>query len=177
MKHTLQTVVLFEATLAFVVHCADEAGEDEDGPHRPVLTQVARSVFWMVTLTRWFTYRNLAKLGRFATIVWLLVTSGWLITLINDRAPSTAVFLVGAEGVMAFVVLCVDAMSADLRFHPARRVLRSLFWPRALADYMADRDSVRIIQAGVTVWILLTTGWLLALEADRLARPLWSQGS
>ena len=131
----------------------------------------------MITLTRWFMYRSLAKLGRFAAIVWFLVTSGWLLTLIHDRASSTGVFLAGAEGVMAFVVVCVDAMSADLRLHPIRRVLRSVLWPKALAGYMADRDSVRIIQASVTVWILLTTGWLLALEADRVARPLWSPGS
>ena len=177
MKHTLRTLVLFEATLAFIVHCADEAGEDDDHPRRSSVTQVARSVFWMITLTRWFTYRSLKKLGRFATIVWLLVTGGWLLTLIHDRAASTAVFLAGAEAVMAFVVFCVDTMSADIRLHPARRLLRSLFWPKALAGYMRDGDSVRIIQASVTVWILLTTGWLLALEADRVAGPLWNSGS
>jgi hypothetical protein len=177
VNRTLQTLVLFEVTLAFIVHCADEAGEDEDRPRRAILTQVVRSVFWMITLTRWFTYRNLSKLSRFATIVWFLVTSGWLLTLIHDRAASAGVFLAGAEGVMAFVVLCVDTMSADLRLHPARRAVRSLVWPKALAGYMVDRDSVRIIQASVTVWILLTTGWLLALEADRIARPLWSPAS
>jgi hypothetical protein len=67
-------------------------------------------------------------------------------------------------------------MSADLRLHPYRRVFRSLLWPKSIAEYMTDRDSVRIIQSSVTVWILLTTGWLLALEADRIARPLWSPG-
>jgi hypothetical protein len=139
VKQTLQTLVLFEVTLAFIVHCADEAGEDEERPRRPLLIQVVRSLFWMITLTRWFTYRNLAKLGRFGTIVWLLVTSGWLLTLIHDRAASTAVFLAGAEGVMAFVVLCVDAMSADLRMHPARRAVRSLFWPKALVETDGNR--------------------------------------
>jgi len=173
VNESLPVALVFEATLAFVVHCADQAGEDEDRPPRPVLDQVVRSLVWPVTLTRWFTRRNLVKIARFAAIVWLLVTGGWLLALIHDRAGSTAVFLGGAEGAMAFVVYSVDAMSADLHLHPVRRLLRSLLWPRALAGYLSDRDSIRIVQASVTVWVLLTTGWLLALEADRVARPLW----
>lgn len=170
----MRTLVVFELTLAFIVFCADRAGEDEERPHRPILARVVRSVFWMVTLTRWLTYRNLTTLSRFAAIVWFLVTSGWLITMIHDRASSTAVFLAGSEGVMAFVVYCTDALSADFHAHWFRRLIRSLFWPKALTDYMGDRDSIKIIQASLTVWIMLTTGWLLALEADRVARPLWS---
>src|SRR5688500_17575750 len=89
----MRAVVVFELTLAFVVYCADRAGEDEERPHRRMPARVVRGVFWMITLTRWLTHRNLASLGRFATIVWLLVTSGWLITMIHDRASSTGVFL------------------------------------------------------------------------------------
>lgn len=169
----MPVLLVFEVTLAFIVHCADQAGEDEDRPRRPVVDQVVRSLFWPITLTRWFTRQNLVKIARFAAIVWLLVTSGWLLTLIHDRAASTAVFLGASEGAMAFVVYSVDAMSADLRLHRARRVVRSLLWPRPLAGYMRDRDSIKIIRASVTVWVLLTTGWLLALVADRVARPLW----
>ena len=167
-------VLIFETTLAFIVSCADHAGEGEEQPRRPLFNQFVRSIFWMITLTRWFTRRNMTKLGRFATIVWLGVTGGWLVTLIYDRAPSLPVFLVGAESAMAFVIYCVDAMSADLHLHRLRRLGRSLVWPKPLAGYMRDRDSIRIIQASVTVWVLLTTGWLLALEADRIARPLWA---
>ena len=170
----MRAIAVFELTLAFVVSCADRAGEDEELTHRPMLARVVRGVFWMVTLTRWLTFRNLTALSRFAAIVWLLVTSGWLVTMIYDRAPSTAVFLAGSEGAMAFVVYCTDALSADFRVHWFRRTIRSLFWPKALTGYMRDRDSIKIIQASLTVWILLTTGWLLALEADRVARPLWS---
>ena len=170
----MKSIVVFELTLAFIVYCADRAGEDEELPPRPVLARVVRSLFWMVTLTRWLTYRNMATLSRFAAIVWLLVTSGWLVTMIHDRASSTTIFLVATEAVMAFVVYCTDAMSADVHAHPLRRAVRSLLWPKPLTDFMRDRDSIRIIQASLTVWILLTTGWLLALEADRVARPLWS---
>jgi len=170
----MEALAVFELTLAFIVLCADCVGEDEDQPPRPLVFRVARSMFWMITVTRWFTHRNLAKLARFGAIVWLMVTGGWLLTLIRDRAASTVVFLAGAEVAMAFVVYCVDSMSADLHVHPVRRVVRSLLWPRPLAQYMSDKDSIRIIQASLSVWILLTTGWLLALEADRVARPLWN---
>ena len=173
----MEALLVFEVTLAFVVSCADQVGEPEEGPRRPVLYQVVRSVLWMITLTRWFTHRNLAKLGRFAAIVWLLVTSGWLVSLIHDRASSAAVFLAGAEATLAFVVYCVDAMSADLHLHRVRRVLRGVLWPKAMAGYMREGDSVKLIQASVTVWVLLTTGWLLALEADRIVRPLWRPGT
>jgi len=169
----MRAILAFELTLAFIVGCADQAGDDEDEARRPLPILVTRAVFWMITLTRWFTHRTVTKLGRFGAIVWFLVTSGWLLSLIHDRAPSRAVFLLGAEAVMAFVVYCVDAMSADLHIHPVRRALRSLFWPKPLTGYLRDRDSIKIIQASLTVWLLLTTGWLLALEADRLARPLW----
>jgi hypothetical protein len=169
----MRAILVFELTLAFIVGCADEADEDGEMSRRPVFVRAARCVFWMITLTQWFTHRNLTKLGRFAAIVWFLVTSGWLVTLIHDRASSTAIFLAGSEGAMAFVVYCVDAMSADLHTHRLRRAVRSLLWPNPLAGYMRDRDSVKIIQASLTVWVLLITAWLLALEADRVARPLW----
>ena len=50
--------VLAEVTLAFVVFCADSVGDEERGP----LERLARAVLWMVTLTTWFTHRNVAKL-------------------------------------------------------------------------------------------------------------------
>ena len=73
---------------------------------------------------------------------------------------------------MAFVVYCVDALSADLVNKPGRRILRSLFWVVPIALYLSDDDSVALIAASVTVWVLLTTGWLLGLLADRVAAPL-----
>ena len=159
---------LFEITLAFVVFCADSVGDD---PRRPPLERLARAVLWMVTLTRWFTHRNLLKLGRFGAVVWFLVTTGWLLTLEYDRM-ATPVFVVMAELTMGFVVYCVDALSADLRNRPRRRLLRSLLWAGPLARYLRDDDSVALVHASVTVWVLLTTGWLLGLLADRVAAPL-----
>jgi hypothetical protein len=154
------------ATLAFVVFCADSVGEED----RPPAERAARAALWMVTLTRWFTHRNVTKLGRFGAVVWFLVTTGWLLSLEYDRA--SAHFFLLAEATMAFVVYCVDALSADLRTRPVRRVLRSVFWVVPVARYLSDKDSVALIAASVTVWGLLTTGWLLGLMHDRVAIPL-----
>ena len=76
--------VLAELTLGFVVFCADSVGDDEHGP----VERLVRGVLWMVTLTRWFTHRNVPKLSRFGAVVWLMVTTGWLLTLEFDRAPA-----------------------------------------------------------------------------------------
>lgn len=162
-------VWLFELTLAFIVFCSDSLAEDHP---RPMGQRLIRSVFWMVTLTRWFTHRNIAKLGRFAGIVWFLVTTGWLLTLEYDRTRTMLLFLVLAEATMAFIVYCVDAMSADLHGRPLRRLVRSVFWMKALTEYMSSEDSIKIVHASLMVWILLTTGWLLSLEHERIAQPI-----
>ncbi len=163
----MTTWLLAEVTLAFIVFCADSVGDEELSP----VERLARAILWMVTLTRWFTHRNLAKLGRFSAVVWFLVTVGWLLTLQHDRMGALS-FVIVAEATMAFVVYCVDALSADLRNKPVRRILRSVFWVVPLARYLRDDDSVTLIAASVTVWVMLTTGWLLGLLADRVAAPL-----
>ena len=117
------TLVLVELTLAFIVFCADSVDDERRRPAE----RLVRAVLWMVTLTRWFTHRNVAKLGRFGAVVWFLVTTGWLLTLEFDRMSAPA-FLVIAQVTMGFVVYCVDALSADLQNKPGRRLLRSVFW-------------------------------------------------
>ncbi len=158
---------LVEVTLAFIVFCADSVGEETRRPGE----RVARGVLWMVTLTRWFTHRNVTKLGRFGAVVWFMVTTGWLLTLEYDRITAPY-FLILAEITMGFVVYCVDALSADLTNRPGRRLLRSAFWMVPVVRYLRDDDSVALIAASVTVWGLLTTGWLLGLLTDRVAAPL-----
>ncbi|MDQ3898268.1 MAG: hypothetical protein M3326_13660 [Actinomycetota bacterium] len=167
MNAALIAWVLTEMTLAFVVFCADSIGEDR----RPLPERLARAVLWMVTLTRWFTHRNVLKLGRFGAVVWFLVTTGWLLTLEYDRIAAP-VFVLFAEATMGFVVYCVDALSADLENKPGRRFLRSVFWFGPIAGFLIDDDSIALITASVTVWGLLTTGWLLGLLVDRVAAPL-----
>jgi hypothetical protein len=160
--------LLVEAVLAFIVGCADSVGEEMP---RPALQRVLRALLWPLTVWVWFTHRSVPKLARLGAIVWLLLTGGWLLALQFDRL-STAVFIGVAEATLAFVVYCVDTMSAEYQHRPLRRLLRSLFWPKALTDFFRETDSVKLIQASVTVWILLTSGWLIALMVDRLGRPL-----
>jgi hypothetical protein len=161
-------LILTELTLALVVFCADSIGDERR--RRPV-ERLTRAALWMVTLTTWFTHRSMAKLGRFGAVVWYLVTTGWLLTLEYDRI-ATPVFLIAAEATMGFVVYCVDALSSDLENKPGRRLLRSIFWVVPVTHYLSDDDSVALITASVTVWVLLITGWLLGLLADRVAAPL-----
>ena len=163
----MTALVLTEVTLAFIVFCADSVSDEE---RRPV-ERLARAVLWMVTLTTWFTHRDVVKLGRFGAVVWFLVTTGWLLTLEYDRT-APPVFLVLAQVTMGFVVYCVDALSADLENKPVRRLVRSVLWVLPIAHYLSNRDSVALVTASVTVWVLLTTGWLLGLLADRVAGPL-----
>jgi hypothetical protein len=162
-------LLLVEGTLAFVVGCADSVGEETP---RPVLQRLLRAVCWPATLWVWFTRRTFPKLARFGAIVWLLLTGGWLLSLEHDLLPRTAIFLVVAEATMAFVVYCVDAMSAEVQHRPLRRVARSVLWIKPLIGYLRDTESIKLIQASVTVWGLLTSGWLLSLMIDRIAEPL-----
>jgi hypothetical protein len=162
-------LLIVEAMLAFIVVCADSVGEERP---RPPLQRVARALLWPATVWVWFTHRSVPKLARLGAIVWLLLTGGWLIALLYDVLPNVGTFLLATEATLAFVVYCVDAMSAEFRHKHVRRALRSVFWPKPLVDFLRDSDSIKLVQASVTVWILLTSGWLLALLGDRLARPL-----
>jgi len=161
-------LLVVEAVAAFIVACADAVGDDQ----RTVRERLLRAVLWPFTLWVWFTRREMPKLARFGAIVWLLLTAGWLLSLESDRLNTMWVFLVVAEATLAFVVYCVDALSLDLQHAKVRRVARGIFWPVPLVQYLRDRESIRLIQASVTVWGLLTSGWLLSLGIDRVAQPL-----
>jgi len=161
-------LLLVEATAAFIVACADAVGEETYTPSQ----RIGRALLWPATLWFWFTRRNLPKLARFGAIVWLFLTAGWLLSLESDRIRTMWIFVAVAEATLAFVVYTVDAMSADLQHHRARRVLRGIFWPVAVVQYLRDRESIKLIQASVTVWAFLTSGWLLSLGIDRVAQPL-----
>ena len=173
MSPVLEGALLVESVMAALVSCADASG---GGAPVGWLRRLGRAVLWMVTVPRWIVDRDTARLARFAAVVWFLVITGWLLTLLYDRAPRP-VFPVGVEVLMAFVVFCVDAFSGNDVGHPLRRAVRAVFWPPTVVGYMRASDSVGIAQASLTVWILLTTGWLLALAADRILRPLGLLGA
>ena len=160
---------VLELTLAFVVSCADSVDRETD---RTPLQRLVRAFYWPVPVARWFTRRNTAALSRFGAVVWFLVTTGWLLSLEYDRLHPTPLFLAVAETTMAFVVYSVDAMSADLHNHWRRRAARSAFWIKPVIGFLRDPESVKLVHASVTVWVLLITGWLLGLVNDRIVIPL-----
>lgn len=161
-------LLVIEAAAAFIVACSDSVGDDQ----HTVRERVLRAVFWPVTLWVFFTHREMPKLARFGSIVWLLLTAGWLLSLESDRLHHAWLFALVAEATLAFVVYCVDALSLDLQHSRVRRVLRGIFWPVAVVQILRDPESIRLVQASVTVWGLLTSGWLLSLGLDRVAQPL-----
>lgn len=161
--------LVVDLTFSFIVFCADS--ETEERRWR-ALDRLVRSLFWMVTLTMWFTHRNFAKLGRFAGIVWFFVTTGWLLSFEYDRTQGSGLFPYIAQLTMAFVVYCVDGMSADLQHRPLRRLVRCLLWPKAITEYLAADEGIRIAHASLTVWVMLTAGWLFGLELDRIGALL-----
>src|SRR4051795_7150557 len=110
-------LLLIEVVAAFIVACSDAVGDD----HHTSRERVFRAVFWPATLWVWFTHRNLTKLARFGSIVWLLLTAGWLLSLEYDRLPGFLPFVIVGWGTLAFVVYCVDAMNAEVQHHPLRR--------------------------------------------------------
>jgi len=161
--------IVVDLTFSFIVFCAD-SGTEERQWRTP--DRLFRSVFWMVTLTMWFTHRNFAKLGRFAGIVWFFVTTGWLLSFEYDRTQASGLFPYLAEATLAFVVYCVDGLSADLQHRPVQRLVRCVLWPKAVIEYLSADEGVRIAYASLTVWVLLTAGWLLGLESDRIGALL-----
>ena len=130
-------LLLVEAVAAFIVACADAVGEDTHTARE----RVVRAVFWPPTLWVWFTHRDLPKLARFGAIVWLFLTAGWLLSLESDRLSTMWMFLLVAEATLAFVVYCVDALSADLQHHRVQRVLRGIFWPVPVVLFLRDRKA------------------------------------
>lgn len=75
MKYTLIYIALF-----YVVACADSVEGDQHSP----IHRFYRALFWPWTVTNWFTSQN-CRLHRLLNILWVLLVSGWLISLMADR--------------------------------------------------------------------------------------------
>src|SRR5436309_8856036 len=76
-------------------------------------------------------------------------------------------FLLLIEAVAAFIVACSDAVGDDQ--HTVReRVRRAVLWPATLWVWFTRRNLPKLARFGAIVWLLLTAGWLLSLESDRI---------
>ena len=155
----LSGLLVIEGTLALVVFTASTAVHE-----RPSLgRRVVGAVLWPYTIFTWFSNpaEILGRMGRFGLHVWFLVTFGWLVDFLDERAHIAL-----AWPLASFAVCCVDAMSNRLFHKPCQRVFRALLWPKAFAEYLCAPDATREGHASAVVFAILTTCWLLGLVAD-----------
>lgn len=74
--------LIIDAIMMYIVACSDINGDTHTPGQR-----VARALFWPITLTSWFINQP-AKLHRLLNILWILLISGWFVSLIWDRLPT-----------------------------------------------------------------------------------------
>lgn len=73
--------ILIYAIMAFLVHCADDIGNGHTTEQR-----LTRAAFWPITLQSWFR-KHPQQLHRLLLIMWVVLISGWAVTLLLDRLP------------------------------------------------------------------------------------------
>lgn len=66
----------------YIIACADDV-DDPDDSHT-VAARAARVLFWPLTITEWFRTGN-QRVHRLLTILWTILISGWLLSLMADR--------------------------------------------------------------------------------------------
>lgn len=66
----------------YVIACADDVDDPDDTHTRP--ERIARVILWPRTITEWFRTGN-QRLHRLLTILWTILISGWLLSLMADR--------------------------------------------------------------------------------------------
>lgn len=75
MKYFVMYVLML-----YVVACADSV----DDLCHSTKNRVLRGLFWPITLTNWFITGNM-RLHRLLNILWCMLISGWLLSLLADR--------------------------------------------------------------------------------------------
>lgn len=68
--------------IMYVIFCADDV--NEPGDSHSSLERIGRTIFWPLTITEWFRTNN-QRLHRLLTILWTILISGWLLSLMADR--------------------------------------------------------------------------------------------
>lgn len=71
------------------------------------------------------------------------------------------------EATLGFVVFSADSAVMD-RPELRIRLIRGGLWPVTAWHWCTHRTFAKIGRAGMHVWLLVTMGWLLSLEHDRL---------
>jgi hypothetical protein len=73
--------VVMNTVITYAVACAD-FNEYDDSHTKP--WKVMRAVFWPITVTCWLRSQSI-RTHRLLTIMWILLISGWLLSLVADR--------------------------------------------------------------------------------------------
>lgn len=68
--------------IMYVIFCADDV--NEPGDSHSFLERIGRMILWPLTITEWFRTNN-QRLHRLLTILWTILISGWLLSLMADR--------------------------------------------------------------------------------------------
>lgn len=76
----MKQYVIMYTVMALIVFCADDL---DDGSHT-IIQRVFRTLFFPLTIFSWFRTGNI-RLHRLLTILWTMLISGWLMSLIADR--------------------------------------------------------------------------------------------
>lgn len=72
----------FYLLLIYVTFCADDVQDWDDV--KPLSKRVPRAILWPITVTNWFRIQN-SRLFRFLHIIWVMLITGWLLSLIQDK--------------------------------------------------------------------------------------------
>lgn len=68
--------------IMYVIFCADDV--NEPGDSHTLIERIGRTILWPFTITEWFRTNN-QRLHRLLTILWTILISGWLLSLMADR--------------------------------------------------------------------------------------------
>lgn len=72
------------------------------------------------------------------------------------------------ELTLAFVVFCADSIDRETRRSSIQHLARALCWPVPLTRWFTHRNLTALGRFGAVVWFLVTSGWLISLEYDRI---------
>lgn len=65
----------------YIVYCAEDVPDFQD---HTKTQKIIRATLWPITVTQWFRLQS-QKLHRMLNILWCVLISGWLISLMMDR--------------------------------------------------------------------------------------------
>lgn len=72
--------IVMYSLMAYLISCADNDGDDSHSQ----IQRILRAIVWPATLHSFLISQN-AKLYRLLTSLWIMLTAGWVLSLLADR--------------------------------------------------------------------------------------------